>query len=98
MNPYAFHPEADEEYADAARYCARINPELGGRFFDEIERLISQIRRDPARFRRFDPPTRRHFSDVFPYAVSYVDQRDRVLILAVMHMKRRPSYWKHRLD
>jgi hypothetical protein len=29
--------------------------------------------------------------------VLYVDQPERVLIIAVMHMKRRPGYWKERL-
>ena len=97
MKPHAFHPEAEAEYAEAADYYQRISPELGGRFYDEMERLIFDIRRDPQRFRRFDPPTRRHFSREFPYAVIYVEQPDRVWILAMMHMKRRPGYWKHRV-
>jgi plasmid stabilization system protein ParE len=97
VKPRAFHPEADEEYAEAAEYYARIRPELGRRFYDQIEGLILDIRRQPRRFRLFDPPIRRHFSSVFPYAVLYVDQPDRVLIIAVMHMKRQVGYWKHRL-
>ena len=42
MKPYVFHPEAEQEYSEAARYYARINSELGGRFYDEIERMILQ--------------------------------------------------------
>jgi plasmid stabilization system protein ParE len=91
-----FHHQADEEYTLAGEYYARINPELGGRFFDEVERLILDIRRQPQRFPFFDAPIRRHFSQVFPYAVLYVDQTDRVLIISVMHMKRRPGYWRGR--
>jgi len=98
VKPHAFHPEAAEEYTEAARHYARIQPELGGRFYDEIERLIRDIRREPERFRQFDPPARRHFSTVFPYAVIYVEQADRLWILAVMHFKRQPGYWKHRLS
>ena len=64
---------------------------MGRRFYDQIERLILQIRREPGRFRLWDPPLRRHFSGVFPYAVLYVDQPDRVLIIAVMHLERRPG-------
>ena len=97
MKSYGFHPEAAEEYAAAARHYARINLELGGRFYDEIERLIADLRGQPDRFRLFDPPARRHFSKVFPYAVVYLDQPDRVWILAVMHFKRRPGYWKTRI-
>lgn len=69
MKPYAFHPEADKEYAEAAEYYFCINSELGGRFYDELEQLIRDIRSQPDRFRFFDSPVRRHFSDVFPYAV-----------------------------
>jgi len=93
----AFHAAADEEYAQAAAYYAGISPELGQRFYDHIERLILDIRREPGRYRWFDRPLRRHFSNVFPYAVLYVDQPDRVLIIAIMHMKRRPGYWRARL-
>jgi len=97
VKPHAFHPEAAEEYADVANYYTRIYPELGGRFYDEMERLIQGIRREPQRFRRFDPPAQRHFSSVFPYAVIYVEQPDRIWILAMMHIKRRPGYWKSRV-
>ncbi len=96
MKRHAFHREAEEEYADEANYYARLDPELGGRFYDEIEQLIRDIRQQPDRFRLFDAPIRRHFSDVFPYAVLYIDQPERVLIIAVMHMKQRPGYWKKR--
>ena len=97
MKPHVFHPEAAEEYAAAANYYVRISSELGGRFYDEMEQLIQDIRRDPKRFRHFDPPARRHFSNVFPYAVIYVEQPDRIWILAMMHMKRCPGYWKSRV-
>ena len=69
MKPHYFHPAAAEEYAGAAQYYAKIHPELGGRFYDEIESLIETVRRQPDLFRIFDPPARRHFSTVFPYAV-----------------------------
>ena len=44
MKPHAFHPEAAEEYADAANYYTQIYPELGGRFFDEISRTSAANR------------------------------------------------------
>jgi hypothetical protein len=47
LKPHHFHPEAAEEYAAAAQYYAKIQPELGGRFYDEIERLIDFICRQP---------------------------------------------------
>jgi len=51
---HRFHPEADEEYADAAAHYARVSPELGGRFYDEIERAIAEVCAAPRLFRRID--------------------------------------------
>ena len=98
MKPVCFHPEAENEYATAAHYYAHLAPELGGRFYDEIERLLQDVRTQPDLFRLWSPPVRRHFSDVFPYAVLYVDQADCIRIVAIMHMNRRPDYWKSRLS
>jgi len=51
VKPHYFHPAAAEEYAAAAQYYAEIHPELGGRFYDEIERLIETVCRKPDLFR-----------------------------------------------
>ena len=96
MKPYAFHPKADKEYTQAAKYYHEISSDLGARFYDEIERLIRDIRTNPRLFRHFDPPARRHFSTVFPYAVIFEEQPDR-MVVAVMHMKLRPGYWRERI-
>ncbi len=92
-----FHPEAGEEFDAAGRYYSEINPELGVRFYVEIDHLIGEIRKDPQRFHKFDPPARRHFSLNFPYAVIYLERADYLWIVAVMHMKRKPGYWKPRI-
>lgn len=93
MKLHIFHPAADAEYTEAATYYASIDPELGGRFYDEIERLIREVRKQPERFWMFDPPARRHLSTVFPYSVVYLDKPDRIWIVAIMHGKQRPGYW-----
>ncbi len=97
MKPHRFHFAADAEYAEAAKYYAAISSELGGRFYDEIERLVAEIRQAPSRFRVYDAPARRHFSTMFPYAVIYLEQADFIWIVGVMHFKRNPIYWKQRL-
>ncbi|KAF0179293.1 MAG: Plasmid stabilization system protein [Limisphaerales bacterium] len=98
MKPHVFHPAAEEEYTEAARYYGGFEAELGGRFYDEMERLIREVRSQPMRFWMFDPPVRRHLSTVFPYAVVYLEQPDRIWIVAVMHCKRKPGYWRERLE
>jgi len=95
---HAIHPEADAEFAAAVRYYADIDPQLGIRFYREIERLIRAVCEQPDRFFRFSPPARRALSREFPYSVVYLVQPDRVWIVAVMHMKRQPGYWRERLS
>lgn len=97
MKPHRFHHEADEEYAAAATHYAEINPQLGGRFFDEIEGLIADVCAYPRRHRRIDGDVRRRLADTFPYALLYLDEPDDVWIIAVMPLKREPGYWKHRV-
>lgn len=94
---YALHPEADEEFAEAVRYYSGISPELGIRFYRKMERLLLEVCADPERFRKFDPPARRHFSRDFSYAIIFLEKPGYVWIVAVMHMKRRPGYWRERL-
>lgn len=98
MKPHRFHPEADAEYAEAAAHYANIGPALGGRFYDEIERAITEVCAAPRRFRRIDADARRHLADAFPYAVIYLDEPENVWIVAIMPLKRDPDYWRHRLE
>jgi len=98
MKPHGFHREALDEYAHAAEDYAKIAPELGVRFYDEIERLIGDACRSPLLFRTLRGPIRRHFSTVFPFAILYEDKPDHVRIVAVMPMHRDPDYWLHRID
>jgi toxin ParE1/3/4 len=97
VKPHVFHPEADAEYAAAAAYYAERGSELGLRFFDEIERVIAEIADAPHRFRRYDPPVQRNLAREFPFAVVYLDEPDRIWIVAVMPLRRDPDYWKHRM-
>ena len=91
------HPAADGELAEAVRYYAEIDPELGLRFYHEMERLIGDVSAHPERYRKLDSHTRRHISTDFPYALIYLQKQDYVWIVAVMHLKRRPDYWRKRL-
>lgn len=97
MKTLGFHRLAQEEVRAAAERYAQESPALAGRFYDEIESVIRAIGEAPQRYRAFDPPCRRHFGSTFPYAVIYIEEADRIWIVAVAHFKQRPGYWKDRL-
>ena len=97
MKSFRFHRDALAEARAAAAHYATISPELGRRFYDSIERLVSEVRAQPLLYRPFDPPARRHFRPPFPYAVIYVDRPDHIWIVAVAPFRMKPGYWKERL-
>ena len=97
MKPHGFHREANAEYAAASEYYARISPELGGRFYDEIERLIAEACAHPRMYRRVRGEIRRHFTAAFPYGILFEDCAAEVRILAVIGLHQDPDYWLHRL-
>ena len=97
MKPHVFHPGADDEYVRTVEYYHHLAPDLGLRFHLEIERLIGEVGREPGRFFHFFPPAQRALTRKFPYALVFLDQPDRIWIVAVMHAKRRPGYWRGRL-
>ena len=98
MKSYGFHRAARDEVLAIGGFYAAISPELGNRFYDEVDGLVRDICLAPNRYRIFDPPARRHLGETFPYAVIYLEQPDRIWIVAVMHFKQRPGYWKTRLS
>ena len=64
----------------------------------DFTRVIAEIKCAPHRFRHFDPPAQRHLAHDFPYAVIYLNESERIWVLAVMPLRRAPGYWRERLS
>ncbi len=92
-----FHPEALEEYREAALYYAERDPALALKFLDTVEDAIRRILESPERYRILDEDVRRCLTHVFPYAVLFTIEPESILIVAVMHCSREPGYWKRRI-
>lgn len=97
MKHHVFHPDARLELTAAGRYYMDISATLAERFYEEINAVLAEVRARPSMRRMFDPPARRHFGPDFPYALIYVDRPDEIWIVAVMHFKQAPGYWRNRL-
>jgi toxin ParE1/3/4 len=94
---YEFHPEALEEYRQAALWYAQREPELGLQFIGSVEDAIKRVVDAPSRWRVIEEDVRRCLTRIFPYAVLYTIETDFLLIVAVMHCSREPGYWRLRL-
>jgi plasmid stabilization system protein ParE len=94
---YAFLPEADEEFREAARYYESEAPGVGLAFIAEVHRVISIIISHPRASRKIRGPIRSKVLLHFPYSLLYSIEENTLLIVAVAHQKRRPIYWHRRL-
>ncbi len=97
---FSFHPEAREEYREAALRYERIKPELGHAFAKAVERAIAALVLNPLRFGPVDERgIRRCLLKRFPYKIHYLpnETQQQLVIYAVMHVSRDADYWKGRL-
>ena len=89
----SFNPLAERELNDAAQYYEVESPGLGAAFLDEVERSCQHIVEYPESAPVVLVPVRRRILRRFPYALLYRVGLDAIRILAVMNLKRRPTYW-----
>ena len=97
MKPITFHPDADAEITEAARYYESRQPGFGSDLLGEVEQALDQIFSNPEASLRIGRKVRRKLLWRFPYNLIYAGYEDRIRIVAFAHQKRRPFYWQKRL-
>jgi plasmid stabilization system protein ParE len=92
-----FHPEALAEAEEAASFYKEQQRNLEIRFLEALNDSISRIRRNPLLYRRVEGDIRKCRIMRFPYGIIYRVIDDRIEVVAIMHLRRRPGYWKSRV-
>lgn len=95
------HPEARAELRAGAHWYD--DPATGQELLDATLKARQSIAQmpdawPPAFGLDREPIVRRKGVTGFPYAVVYYVTSSEIVILAYAHEKRRPGYWKHRVD
>ena len=98
---YRLHREAEDELAEAAEWYERRRARLGFDFLRETNRSFEVLSTTPTVWPRWpDTPVshdiRRFILVRFPYSVAFMN-REEVVVLAVVHAKRKPLYWLDRV-
>jgi len=91
-----FHPEADAEFIAAAQHYERQAENLGLDFISAVQRSYQRLMTFPESGHPFGRRLRRVLVPGFPYGLLYRAEPDRIFIVAVAHLHRRPGYWRHR--
>lgn len=98
MKEVRFLAPAEEEMNASAQYYEQQLPGLGYRFLDEVQRGINAIKMLPKSAPVIHSNLRRKLLRHFPYALLYRITSKEIVILAVMHLRRKPGYWLNRDD
>jgi toxin ParE1/3/4 len=93
---FAFAKSADAELDEAVAYYNNQKTGLGDDFNSEVDQAIQEVVEHPHRWAMIARDTRRYRLKRFPYGLIYKIRPKRIWFLAVMHLKRRPGYWKGR--
>jgi plasmid stabilization system protein ParE len=92
-----WHEEAQSEADAAAEFYQQKQSGLEKCFLDNLEDAISKITRRPYLYRQIEANIRKCKLSHFPYTVIYRIQADAIQIIAVMHLRQEPGYWKYRI-
>jgi plasmid stabilization system protein ParE len=90
-------PEAEAEMTDAFDWYEDRVPGLGSEFLLCVDAVFSAILRSPRKFPQVHKIVRRALTRRFPYAVFFVEDDERVVVLSVFHAKRNPKRWRERI-
>jgi plasmid stabilization system protein ParE len=84
------------EVRGAAHWYRERNPDAAEAFLTEFERALLRIVEAPERWPVVEADRRRFVLRRFPFCIVYRVQSGRVEVLAVVHGRRRPGYWRDR--
>ncbi len=97
QKPLSIRSEAREEIDAAFEWYYRRSPQAADAFLTEIGASLAQIVSHPQLYPAYTKNTRRRILERFPYSVIFQEMEDIILVIALAHAKRRPSYWAGRL-
>jgi toxin ParE1/3/4 len=93
------HPAVYSELEDSRSWYEERAKNLGNEFLCEVDRVLSTVQQAPTMWPWHDEQRgiRRFLIHRFPYAVIYRPTSSAIQIIAVMHLRRHPDYWKSRM-
>lgn len=97
MKPIVLHPAAEAEMRVTAGYYHNCQPGLGDQFLDEVLMAAERIKHNPAAWPEISGNIRRCLLNRFPFGLLYRMEDTRIYLLAVMHLRREPNYWRNRV-
>ncbi|MBA4419352.1 MAG: addiction module toxin RelE [Syntrophus sp. (in: bacteria)] len=90
-------PDAEADISQAFDWYEAQVPGLGSEFLLVLDAAFNSILRNHLIYPEVHKIVRRALTRRFPFAVFFIVEEARVVVLSVFHVKRNPDEWKHRL-
>lgn len=91
-----FLEPAQEEMDEAFEYYEFEQTNLGYRFINEVKNALQRIISFPDAWQKITINTHRCLVKNFPFGIIYEIRADKILIIAVANLHRKPNYWQNR--
>src|SRR3954470_19616713 len=98
MQEVRYHPKASAEAMKSAYFYDGKQAGLGEEFFEDLDIAVRSLQSIWSRHAPDVNGVRSRRLQRFPFRVYYVVDPDRIRILAVAHLRRKPGYWRRRID
>ena len=92
-----FRSAARHEFREAARWYEARQAGLGAQYVAEIDHAIEGAAEHPERYPRMHGEIRCVRVKRFPYSVFFLPEANRIVVLAVFHVRRDPIVWHARV-
>jgi plasmid stabilization system protein ParE len=89
---------AESEADEAVEYFDGQRNGLGERFEQDLQDAVDFVREHPLSGKPITDSVRKCGLRTFRYNIVYVVDDQEIVIVAVAHHRRRPGYWRRRLD
>ena len=96
MKPARFLEEAQDELLEQVAFYEEREKGLGERFRLAVQAAVTLASTHPKLGSPWKLRTRRVFPKGFRFSVVYRIEPEELVIFAVAHFKRRPTYWRRR--
>lgn len=96
MDKVKFHDAAREEYVESYCWYFERGCHIAEAFEREVERALGALMEAPECWPVYVGKWRRILLRRFPFALVYSHQAGIITVIAVMHTRRCPGYWKKR--
>jgi toxin ParE1/3/4 len=88
-----FLPAAENEFLAQMKYYAQQGSGLDAKFEQEVRRVVDSIRKNPTSGSPGPSLTRRKMLRGFPFSLVYYSRPSEIIVIALMHHRRKPNYW-----